>query len=75
MAVPLPPVLTYRARMILSEKDGTHEGGLWCRVFKLEWIVLVFGLWCADISEREIEWRLPPRARAGVTELGLENRF
>jgi hypothetical protein len=75
MAVPLPPVLTYRARMLLPEKEGTPEGEFWWRVFELEWTVLAFGRWCADIAEREIQWRFPPRARAGVTELGIEIVF
>jgi hypothetical protein len=75
IAGPLSPVLTYRARMLLPGKEGTPEGEFWWRVFELEWTVLVFGRWCADIAEREIQWRLPPRARAGVTELGLENGF
>jgi hypothetical protein len=75
MAVPLQPVLTFRARMLLPEKEGTPEGELWWSVFELEKTVLVFGPWCADIAEREIQWRLPPRARAGVTELGLEIVF
>jgi hypothetical protein len=37
--------------------------------------VLVLDRWCADIAEREIQRRLPRRARAGVTELGLEKFF
>jgi hypothetical protein len=75
IAVPLPPVLTYRARMLLPEKEGTPEAEFLWRVFELEWTVLGFRRWCADIAEREIQWRLPPRARAGNTEFVLENCF
>jgi hypothetical protein len=59
----------------LPEKEGTPEGEFWWCVFELEWTMLDFGRWYADIVEREIQWRLPPRARAGFSELGLENCF
>jgi hypothetical protein len=62
MMVLIPPAVTYRANMLLSEKEGTPEYDLWWRVMEVEWVVLVFGRWCADIQERAIMWRLPARA-------------
>jgi hypothetical protein len=50
MMVPIPPVVTYRASMLLSEKKGTPEYDFWWRVMEVEWVVLVFGRWCADIK-------------------------
>jgi hypothetical protein len=57
MAVPLPPAITYRVRMLLMEKDGTSEPRFWWMVVEAEWAVLVFGRWCADIPQRGIMWR------------------
>ena len=75
MLVPLPPVVTYRASMLLREKAGTAESNFWWRVFEAEWVVLVFGRWCADVRERNIMWRLPGRARSGLAEIGVKNLF
>jgi hypothetical protein len=75
MLVPLPPVVTYRASMLLREKAGTPESNFWWRVFEAEWVVLVFGRWCADVRERHIMWRLPSRARSGLAEIGVKNLF
>jgi hypothetical protein len=75
MMVAIPPVVTYRSRMILSEKEGTPEYEFWQRFMEVEWVFLVFGRWCADIQERAIMWRLPVRARRGLEELKVENLF
>jgi hypothetical protein len=73
--VPIPPVVTYRASMLLSEKKGTPEYDFWWKVMEVEWVVLIFGRWCADIQERTIMWRLPVRARRGLDKLKVENLF
>jgi hypothetical protein len=75
MMVPIPPVVTYRASMLLSEKKGTPEYDFWWRSMEVEWAVLVFGRWCADIQERTIMWLLPVRARRYLDELKVENIF
>lgn len=72
MAVPLPPAITYRARMLLVEKSGTSESRFWWMVVEAEWTVLVFGRWCADIPQRGIMWRLSPRIRQTLNTLGVE---
>jgi hypothetical protein len=75
MMVPIPSVVTYRASMLLSEKEGTFECDFWWRVLEVEWVVLVFGRWCVDIQERTIMWRLPVRESRGLDELKVENLF
>jgi hypothetical protein len=65
----------YRARMLLWEKAGMSECDFFWRVFESEWVVLVFGRWCADVRERQIMWRLPSRARSEFAEIGIKNLF
>jgi hypothetical protein len=72
MAVPLPPAITYRARMLLMEKDGTPESRFWWMVVEAECAVLVFGRWCADIPQRSIMWRLSPRIRRKLDTMSVE---
>jgi hypothetical protein len=71
MAVPLHPVITYRARMLLVEKAGTSESRFWWMVVEAEWNVLVFGRWSADTPQRGM-WRLSPRIRRTLTTLEVE---
>jgi hypothetical protein len=71
MAVPLPPVVTYKASQLLSRKNDTIEGRFWWLVFESEWTVLVFARWCADIRQRRLMWRLPARARDNITTMGV----
>jgi hypothetical protein len=71
MFVPLPPVITYRARSLLPEKVGTPEGEFFERVLEAEWTALVFGRWCADIPQRGIMWALSPRLRRNIDEMGV----
>jgi hypothetical protein len=73
MAVPLPPAITYRARMLLMEKEGTSESRFWWMVVEAEWAVLVFGRWCADVPQRGIMWRLSPRIRRTLDAMGVES--
>ena len=73
--VPIPPVFTNRASMLLSEKYGTLEYDLLWKLMEVEWVVLVFGCWCADIQERAIIWKLLMGARRGLDELKVENPF
>jgi hypothetical protein len=75
MMVSIPPVVTYRASMLLTEKVGSPDYNFWWRVMEAEWVVLVLGCWCSDIQERAIMWRLPARARSGLTERGVESLF
>jgi hypothetical protein len=72
MAVPLPPAITYSARMLLMEKDGKSESRFWWMVVEAEWTVLVFGRWCADIPQRGIMFRLRTRIRRTLTTLRAE---
>ena len=71
MFVPLPPVLTYRARAFLPESTGTPEWRFFQLVLEAEWTALVFSRWCTDIPHRGIMWALGPRLRQRVNELGL----
>ena len=73
MYVPLPPVLTYRARAFLPESAGTPEWRFFQKVLETEWTALVFSRWCADIPQRGIMWALGPRLRQRVNELGLSS--
>jgi hypothetical protein len=73
MCVPLPPVLTYRARAFLLEKVGTPEGTFFEQVLEAEWTALVFARWSSDIPQRGIMWALSPRLRRNITDLGVEN--
>jgi hypothetical protein len=65
MYVPLPPVVTYRGSQLIR-KDPTH----WT-IFRTEWTALVFGRWVADIHFRGLLWRLPPKVRVWVSQLGM----
>jgi hypothetical protein len=47
--VPLPPVLTYRARAFLPDKVGTPEGMFFEQVLEAEWTALVFARWSSHI--------------------------
>lgn len=67
MLVPLPPVLTYRARFLLEEH--TMEGKFWWQVFEAEWTVLVFARWCTDIAQRSLMWALPRRIRENINTM------
>jgi hypothetical protein len=71
MAVPLPPVVTYKASQLLRRAEDTIEGRFWWLVFESEWTVLVFARWCADIRQRRLMWRLPVRARDNITKMGV----
>jgi hypothetical protein len=64
MAVPLPPVLTYRGRRLIRV-DPLH----WA-IFRSEWTVLVFGRWCADVHYRVIMWHLRPKLRDWIRQMG-----
>ena len=64
MAVPLPPVLTYRGSGLIRG-DPLH----WA-IFRSEWAVLVFGRWCADIHFRGIMWYLRPTLRDWIRQMG-----
>jgi hypothetical protein len=70
--VPLPPVLTYRARFFLPGMAGRPEGDFYQKVLETEWTALVFARWCSDIPQRGIQWLLPPRVRANITAIGLD---
>jgi hypothetical protein len=70
MLVPLPPVLTYRARFLLEEH--TPEGRFWWQVFEAEWTVLVFARWCTDIAQRSLMWALPRRIRENIETMKVE---
>lgn len=70
MLVPLPPVLTYRARFLLEEH--TPEGKFWWQVFEAEWTVLVFARWCTDIAQRSLMWALPRRIRENIDTMKVD---
>jgi hypothetical protein len=72
MAVPILPVVTYRARMLLTKNRATSDYAFWWRVFEAEWTVLLFSCWCADIPQRGLMWRLPELARRNLDTLGIE---
>jgi hypothetical protein len=64
LAVPLPPVLTYRGSgLILGDPLN------WA-IFRSEWTVLVFGRWCADVHYRGIMWHLRPKLRDWIHQMG-----
>jgi hypothetical protein len=64
LAVPLPPVLTYRG-------SGLIRGDpLNWAIFRSEWTVLVFGRWCADVHYRGIMWRLRPKLMDWIHQMG-----
>jgi hypothetical protein len=72
MFVPLPPLVTYRgSRLLMSEVDSP-SWRFWWLVFESEWTVLLFSRWCADLTQRQLMWRLPARARENISRLGLE---
>jgi hypothetical protein len=73
MCVPLPPVLTYRARAVFPDKVCTPEGKFLEQVLEAEWTALVFARWSSDIPQRGIMWALSPRLRGNITDLGVEN--
>jgi hypothetical protein len=72
MYVPLPPVLTYRARAFVPEKVGTPEGKVFEQVLEAEWTALVFARWYSDIPQRGVMRAVSPRLRRN-TNLGVEN--
>jgi hypothetical protein len=63
MAVPVPPVLTYRGSGLIRG-DPLH----WA-IFRSEWTVLVFGHWCADVHYRGIMWNLRPKLRDWIRQM------
>jgi hypothetical protein len=67
--VPLPPVLTYRASILL---ENTPEGKFWWQVFEVEWTVLVFSHWCNDLAQRSLMWVLPRRIRENIDTMGVD---
>jgi hypothetical protein len=71
MVLPLPPVVTFRARYLLNSSRGTAEGDFWWRVFETEWTAILFARWCTDIPQRGIMWYLPARARANIKLIGV----
>jgi hypothetical protein len=71
MFVPHPPVLTYRASRLLPKASHRGEAKFWWTVFEAERITLVFSRFCADIVQRRIMWRLPMRARLGISTMGV----
>jgi hypothetical protein len=64
MSVPLPPVLTYRGSGLILG-DPLH----WA-IFRIEWTVLVFGRWCANVYFRGIMWYLRPKLRDWIRQMG-----
>jgi hypothetical protein len=60
----------YRASAFLPDKVD-DSWPFYQRVLEAEWTVLVFALWCADISQRGIMWTLSPRLWANLQELGI----
>jgi hypothetical protein len=73
MFVPLPPCVTYRASRLLSGDAAHLDSPFWWLVFESEWVVLLFGLWCLDIQQRGLMWRLPQRGRSGVQTIGTDS--
>jgi len=69
--VPLPPVLTYRGRSLLSATASLRERKYFEAVLEAEWTVLIFGRWCADIPQRGLMWHLPERVNQNLQVLGL----
>ena len=69
--LPIPLVFTYKAPRLLTGNPDSADSHFWWRVFETEWTVLLFGRWCADIRQRKLMWRLPPRGRTNLDVLGV----